>query len=54
MDLALTWRYVAAVDDDRTSSDPNLTADIIQTDKHLGSRSYFDLTGPIPSAKLGL
>lgn len=24
MNLALTWRYIAAVDDDRTSTDPSL------------------------------
>jgi|RhiMetdeSRZDD1v2_1073273.scaffolds.fasta_scaffold16265_4 iron complex outermembrane receptor protein len=53
MDLALTWRYIAAVDDDRTSSDPSLTADVIQTDKHLGSRSYFDLTGSYTMSDMG-
>ena len=54
MDLALTWRYIAAVDDDRTSSDPNLAADIIETDKHLGSRSYFDLTGSYTFSEVGV
>lgn len=54
MDLALTWRYIAAVDDDRTSSDPNLAADIIQTDQHLGSRSYFDLTGSYTFSEVGV
>jgi outer membrane receptor protein involved in Fe transport len=49
----LTWRYIAAVDDDRTSSDPSLTADVIQTDKHLGSRSYFDLTGSYTMSDMG-
>ena len=28
MDLSLTWRYIAAVDDDRTSSDPKLASDV--------------------------
>ena len=54
MDLALTWRYIAAVDDDRTSSDPSLAADIIETDKHLGSRSYFDLTGSYTFSEVGV
>ena len=54
MDLSLTWRYIAAVDDDRTSSDPNLAADVIQTDKHLGSRSYFDLTGSYTLSEVGM
>jgi iron complex outermembrane recepter protein len=54
MDLALTWRYVAAVDDDRTSSDPNLSAAVIETDKHLGSRSYFDLTGSYTFSEVGV
>ncbi len=54
MDLALTWRYIAAVDDDRTSSDPNLSAAIRQTDKHLGSRSYFDLTGSYTFSEVGV
>jgi iron complex outermembrane receptor protein len=54
MDLALTWRYIAAVDDDRTSSDPSLSAAIIQTDKHLGSRSYFDLTGSYTFSEVGV
>ncbi|HKQ15126.1 MAG TPA: TonB-dependent receptor [Steroidobacteraceae bacterium] len=53
VDLSLTWRYIAAVDDDRTSSDPSLTADVIQTDKHLGSRSYFDLTGSYNAGEFG-
>jgi outer membrane receptor protein involved in Fe transport len=54
VDLSLTWRYVAAVDDDRTSADPNLSAAIIETDKHLGSRSYFDLTGSYTFSELGV
>jgi iron complex outermembrane recepter protein len=54
MDLALTWRYIAAVDDDRTSTDPSLAADVIQTDKHLGSRSYFDLTGSYTFSEVGV
>ncbi len=54
MDLALTWRFVAAVDDDRTSSDPNLAAAVIETDKHLGSRSYFDLTGSYTFSEVGV
>jgi iron complex outermembrane recepter protein len=54
MDLALTWRYIAAVDDDRTSSDPNLAAAVIETDKHLGSRSYFDLTGSYTFSEVGV
>jgi iron complex outermembrane recepter protein len=54
MDLALTWRYIAAVDDDRTSSDPNLSGAVIETDKHLGSRSYFDLTGSYTFSEVGV
>jgi len=54
LDVALTWRYIAAVDDDRTSSDPNLSAAIIETDKHLGSRSYFDLTGSYTVSDVGM
>ena len=54
MDVALTWRYIAAVDDDRTSSDPNLSAPVIQTDKRLGSRSYFDLTGSYTFSEAGV
>ena len=54
VDLSLTWRYIAAVDDDRTSSDPNLSAAIIETDKHLGSRSYFDLTGAYTFSEVGV
>ena len=54
MDLALTWRYVAATEDDRTSSDPNLSAAVIETDKHLGSRSYFDLTGSYSFSEVGV
>ncbi len=53
MDLALTWRYVAAVDDDRTSTDPNLASDVINTDKRLGSRNYFDLTGSYNFSEVG-
>jgi iron complex outermembrane recepter protein len=54
MDLSLTWRYIAAVDDDRTSPDPNLSAGIIQTDKRLGSRSYLDLTGSYTFSEVGV
>jgi outer membrane receptor protein involved in Fe transport len=54
VDLALTWRYIAAVDDDRTSTDPNLAAAVIETDKHLGSRSYFDLTGSYTVSEVGV
>ena len=54
LDLSLTWRYIAAVDDDRTSSDPNLTSDVIPTDKHLGARSYFDLTGSYSFSEVGV
>ena len=53
VDLSLTWRYIAAVDDDRSSTDPSLTADIIETDKHLGSRSYFDITGAYNAGAFG-
>jgi iron complex outermembrane recepter protein len=53
VDLSLTWRYIAAVDDDRTSTDQSLTADVIQTDKHLGSRSYFDITGSYNAGEFG-
>ncbi len=53
VDLALTWRYIAAVDDDRTSGNPSLTADVIESDKHLGSRSYFDLTGSYTFSEVG-
>jgi outer membrane receptor protein involved in Fe transport len=53
VDLSLTWRYIAAVDDDRTSTDPSLTADVIETDKHLGSRSYFDITGSYNAGEFG-
>jgi len=54
MDLSLTWRYVATVDDDRTSSDPNLSAAIIETDKHLGSRNYLDLTASYTMSDAGM
>jgi iron complex outermembrane receptor protein len=54
VDLSLTWRYIAAVDDDRTSSDPNLSGAIRETDKHLGSRSYFDLTGSYSLTEVGV
>jgi iron complex outermembrane receptor protein len=54
VDVALTWRYIAAVDDDRTSSDPNLSAPVRQTDKHLGSRSYLDLTGSYTLSEVGV
>ncbi|HKR33448.1 MAG TPA: TonB-dependent receptor [Steroidobacteraceae bacterium] len=54
MDLSLTWRYIAAVDDDRTSSDPNLAGDVIPTDKRLGSRNYFDVSGSYTFADVAM
>ena len=45
VDVSLTWRYIEAVDDDRTSGNPNLASAIRESDRRLGSRSYFDLTG---------
>ncbi|HKU13637.1 MAG TPA: TonB-dependent receptor [Steroidobacteraceae bacterium] len=53
LDLAVTWRYIAAVDDDRTSTDPNLAGDVIPTDKRLGSRNYVDLTGSYVFSDIG-
>jgi iron complex outermembrane recepter protein len=54
MDLSLTWRYIAAVDDDRTSADADLTGDVIQTDKSLGSRSYLDVSGSYNFSEVGV
>src|SRR4030095_6461997 len=54
VDLSLTWRYIAAVDDDRTSADPSRSGAIRETDKHLGSRSYFDLTGSYSLTEVGM
>jgi outer membrane receptor protein involved in Fe transport len=54
LDLSLTWRYIAAVDDDRTSTDPNLASDIIPTDKHLGSRGYLDVQGSYNFSEVGV
>lgn len=44
VDLSLTWRHINSVDLDTTSSDPQLTGGVRNTDKQLGSRDYFDLT----------
>jgi outer membrane receptor protein involved in Fe transport len=54
LDLSLTWRYIAAVDDDRTSSNPNLTSDVIPTDQHLGSRGYLDVQGSYSFSEVGV
>ncbi|MET0499311.1 MAG: TonB-dependent receptor [Steroidobacteraceae bacterium] len=45
VDLSLTWRYIAEVDIDASSSDPSLSGAIRRSDAKLGSRSYFDLAG---------
>jgi iron complex outermembrane receptor protein len=44
-DVTLTWRYIASVDLDKTSSNPNLNGAVVATDRTLGKRDYFDLTG---------
>jgi iron complex outermembrane receptor protein len=54
LDLSLTWRYIAAIDDDRTSSDPNLTSDVIPTDKRLGARGYLDAQGSYSFSEVGV
>jgi outer membrane receptor protein involved in Fe transport len=54
VDVSLTWRYIASVNDDRTSSDPNLSGAIRETDKTLGSRSYFDLTASYSLSDVGM
>ncbi|HEU0305477.1 MAG TPA: hypothetical protein VFR30_00750, partial [Lysobacter sp.] len=43
VDVALTWRYIASVDADSTSSNPVLSAATANVDRELGSRSYFDI-----------
>jgi iron complex outermembrane recepter protein len=53
LDLSLTWRYIAAIDDDRTSGDPDLASEVIPTDKRLGSRTYVDLTGAYSFSDVG-
>lgn len=45
VDVSLSWRYVSSVDLDKTSSNPELSGPVEYTDRTLGSRSYFDLTG---------
>ncbi len=53
VDVSLTWRFVDEVRDDRTSGNANLSADVIQSDKRLGSRNYFDLTGSYTATEVG-
>lgn len=45
LSLSLSWRHVDAVDLDHTSSNPTLAGEVDETDRTLGSREYFDLTG---------
>jgi outer membrane receptor protein involved in Fe transport len=54
VDLTLTWRYISSVKDDRTSSDADLAGDVIPTDRRLGSRNYFDLTGSYTFSDVGM
>jgi outer membrane receptor protein involved in Fe transport len=42
-DIALTWRHIAKVELDSTSSDPNLNAPFAVVDRELGERDYLDL-----------
>jgi outer membrane receptor protein involved in Fe transport len=44
LDVSLTWRFIESVDLDATSSNPQLAGAVPNTDKRLGSRSYFDLS----------
>ena len=42
-DIALTWRHIAKVTLDSTSSDPNLNAPFANVDRELGERDYLDI-----------
>jgi iron complex outermembrane recepter protein len=53
VDVALTWRYIAAVDLDASSSDDDLAGAVRFTDRKLGSRSYFDLTASYAFTDIG-
>src|SRR5262249_1881169 len=52
-DVALTWRHIASVDLDSTSSNPSLSGAVPFTDKQLGARDYFDLSGSYTFSDLG-
>ena len=54
LDLALTWRYLAAVDVDTSSSNPQLSGAVRESDRTLGSRSYVDLTASYTFNELGM
>jgi len=43
LSVSLTWRYIDEVLVDNTSSDPDLSSDVVFSDLKLGARSYFDL-----------
>ncbi len=54
LDLSLTWRYIESVDVDTTSSNPQLSGAVRNSDKRLGSRSYIDLTGAYSFTDMGV
>lgn len=43
LNLTLTWRYISGVDISRASDQPALRGTFAEVDRHLNSRSYFDL-----------
>jgi iron complex outermembrane receptor protein len=53
MDVALTWRYIAEVEVEDSSSDPDLAAPVRFTDRRMGSRSYLDLSASYTFNEVG-
>jgi iron complex outermembrane recepter protein len=54
LDLTARWRYIGAVDTDRSSSNPLLASTYYPGTAHIGSYSYFDLSASIPVANSGV
>ena len=48
LDISLKWRYIGAVDSDRTSPDPQLAGLFYAQTAHIGGYSYFDLSASLP------
>ena len=48
LDVTARWRYIGAVDSDRTSNDPQLKQAFFPGQSHIGSYSYIDLSASIP------
>jgi outer membrane receptor protein involved in Fe transport len=51
VDLSLTWRYIGKVDNEGTSSNPQLNFPVNPVDRTFNAKNYFDIAGSWTATK---